>query len=40
MIEQAKFTYSNLGKVLGKQTKKQIHALKYLKVSNKIDELN
>ena len=39
MIEQAKFTYSPLGKALEKQTKKQVDALKSLKISNKTDEL-
>ena len=39
MIEQAKFTYSPLGKALRKQTKKQVDALKSLNLSNKIDGL-
>ena len=40
MIEQAKFTYSPLGKAFEKQIKKQIDALKSLNLFNKIDELN
>ena len=35
----ATFTYSLLGKALEKQTKKQVDALKSLKISNKMDEL-
>ena len=38
MIEQAKFTYSALGKSLKKQTKKQVDVLKYLNLSNKKDD--
>ena len=38
-IEQAKFTYSPLGKALEKQTEKQVDALKSLKLSDKSDEL-
>ena len=37
MIEQAKITCYDLGKALEKQTKKQVDASKYLKLSNKID---
>ena len=40
MIEDAKFTYFPLGKVLGKQKEKQIDALKFLNLSNKIYDLN
>ena len=40
MIEQAKFTYLPLGKVFEKQTKKQVHTLKSLNLSNETDELN
>ena len=40
MIEQTKFTYSHLMKVFRKETKKQVHALKSLKLSNTIDGLN
>ena len=40
IIEKAKFTYSPLGKVLVKQTEKQVDALKSLNLSNKIDKLN
>ena len=39
MVEHAKVTYSNLGKTLEKQTKKQLDALKYLNLSNKIEQL-
>ena len=35
IIEQAKFTYSSLGKSLEKQTEKQVGALKSLDLSNK-----
>ena len=38
-IEQAKFTYSPLGKALEKQTEKQFDALNSLNLSNKTDEL-
>ena len=38
MIEQVKFTYSPFGKVLEKQTEKQVGALKSLSFSNKEDE--
>ena len=39
LIEQAKFTYCPLRKVLEKQTEKQVVALKSLNLSNKIDDL-
>ena len=39
VIEQAKCTYSPFGKALGKQTEKQIDALKSLNLSNKTNEL-
>ena len=35
IIEQAKFTYSSLGKSLEKQTEKQVGSLKSLHLSNK-----
>ena len=35
IIEQAKFTYSSLGKSLEKQTEKQVGSLKSLDLSNK-----
>ena len=38
-IEQAKFSYSLLGKALKKQTEKQFGALKSLKPSTKKDKL-
>ena len=38
-VQQAKFTYSPLGKGFEKQTEKQIDALKALKLSNKTNEL-
>ena len=37
--ELAKFTYCSLGKSLEKQAKKQVSALKFLRLSNKTDEL-
>ena len=37
-MEEAKFTYSPLGKALETQTKKQVDALKSSNLSNKIDE--
>ena len=37
--QQAKFTYSPLGKSFEKQTEKQVDALKSLNLSNKTDEL-
>ena len=40
IIEQPKFMYSPLGKALDIQTKKEVDALKSLKLSKKIDELN
>ena len=40
MIEQTKFTYLPLAKVFEKQTKKQVHTLKSLNLSNETDELN
>ena len=39
IIEKAKFTYSPLWKALEKQTEKQVHALKSLNFSYKMDEL-
>ena len=39
IVEQAKFTYSPLGKALEKQTEKQVGALRTLDLSNKKDEL-
>ena len=39
MIEQAKFTYSSLGKALEKQTEKWADALKSLDICYKTDEL-
>ena len=39
IAEQAKFAYSTLGKALGKQTEKQIGALKPLDISNEKYEL-
>ena len=40
MIEQAKFTYSPLGKAFEKQTEKQVDAKKFLKLSfDKTNEL-
>ena len=38
-IEQAKFTYTPLGKVLKKQTEDQVDALWSLNISDKTDEL-
>ena len=40
IIEQAKFTYSSLGKALEKETEKQVDATKSLDFSNKIIELH
>ena len=37
-MEQAKFTYSALGKASEIQTKKHVYALKALNLSNKIDK--
>ena len=37
IIQQAKFTYSPLGKVFEKETEKQIDTLKSLNLPNKID---
>ena len=39
IIEQAKFTYSSLGKALERETEKQVDALKFRNISNKTDEL-
>ena len=39
IIRQAKFIYSALGKVLEKQTKKQVHALRSLNLCNNTNEL-
>ena len=39
IVEQAKFTYSPLGKALEKQTEKQVGALWSLDFSNKKGEL-
>ena len=39
IIEQAKFTYSPLGKAFDKQTEKQIGSLKSLDLFNKKAEL-
>ena len=39
MIEQAKFTYSLLGKAFEKQTKEHVKAIKYLNISDKANEL-
>ena len=39
VIEEAKFMNPPLGKSIEKQTEKQIDALKFLNLSNKIDEL-
>ena len=39
IIEQAKFTYSPLGKALEKQVEKQVGVLKSLNFSNKTNEL-
>ena len=39
IVEQAKFTYSPLGKALEKQTEKQVGALRSLDFSNKKGEL-
>ena len=39
IIEQAKSTYSPLGKAFGKQTKEQVKAIKDLNFSDKANEL-
>ena len=39
IIEQAKFTYSPLGKAFEKQTKEQVKAIKDLNISDKTNEL-
>ena len=39
VIEQAKFTYSPLGKTFEKQTKEQVKAIKDLNISGKVSEL-
>ena len=39
IIEHAKFTYSTLWKALEKPTKKQVGALKFLNLFNKIYKL-
>ena len=39
MIEQVNFTYFSLDEALENQTKKQVHVLKSLNLSNKKDEL-
>ena len=39
IVEQAKFTYSPLGKALENKTEKQVGALRSLDFSNKKDEL-
>ena len=38
-IEQAKFTYSALGKAFENQTKEQVKAMKDLNISDKTNEL-
>ena len=38
IIDQAKFTYSPLGKALEKQTNKQTAGLKFLNLSDKTNE--
>ena len=38
IIEQAKFSYSPLGKAFEKQTKKQVDAIKSLDSSNKLKQ--
>ena len=38
MIEHTKFTFSQLGKAIEKQAKKQVDTLKVLNLSNEIDE--
>ena len=37
IIQQAKFTYSPLGKAFKKQTEKQFDSLKYLNLPNKLE---
>ena len=39
IIEQAKFTYSPLGKAFEKQTKEQVKVIKDLNISDKANEL-
>ena len=39
IMEQAKFTYSPLGKTFGKQTKEQVKAKKDLNISDKTNDL-
>ena len=39
IIEQAKFGYSPLGKAIGKQTEKQVGAIKSLDPSNKLKQI-
>ena len=39
IIEQAKFTYSPLGKAFEKQTKEQVKTIKDLNISDKAGEL-
>ena len=39
IIEEAKFTYSTLGKAWEKQTEKRVDTIKSINISNKVDEL-
>ena len=39
IIQQAKFTYSDLGKAFEEQTENQVDALKFVNLCNKRDEL-
>ena len=39
IIEEAKFTYSPLGKAWEKQTEKRVDTTKSINISNKVDEL-
>ena len=39
IIEEAKFTYSPLGKVWEKQTEKRVNTIKSINISNKVDAL-
>ena len=39
IIEEAKFTYSPLGKAWEKQTEKWVDTTKSINISNKVDEL-
>ena len=39
IIEEAKFTYSPLGKAWEKQTEKRVDTIKSINISNKVDEL-